>query len=251
MADSEASGAQILSGPLIIKAHRPGRTALMVVVAVIAVVAVGAGLLEVGQIRGGFNREQAVIAQELLQQQLLELEQQNTLLRDRVALLEESSRIDHEATVQLRMTLEAQDQEIMDLRQELAFYRGIVSPADGRAGLRLQRFSVQPRPSGEIGYELVLIQALRHDSNQSGQVRIVISGTDAAGPVELALATLSADGQASIPYNFRYFLTLTGLVTLPEGFAPEGVRVTLDPAANGQPNVEQSYNWADLVQGST
>jgi hypothetical protein len=240
-----------LSGPLIIKAHRPERTALIIVVTIIVVIGAGAALLEVGQIRGGFNRDQALEAQELLQQQLLELEQQNALLRDRVALLEESRRIDSEASEQLSVALEAQDQEIMDLRQELAFYRGIVSPADGRAGLRLQSFALEPQPGGVLGFELVLVQALRHDRNQAGQVRINVSGSGAEGPLELDLSAMTADAQASIPYTFRYFQILTGTIVFPDGFVPETVLVTLDPTASGQANVERSYSWAELVQGST
>jgi uncharacterized protein DUF6776 len=238
-----------LTGSLVVKAHRPGRTALFLVAGLIVIAALSAGLFELGQIRGGFNRERASQEQALQTQQIQEFDRQNQLLRERVALLEESGRIDREAATQLTTTLEAQDREIGDLRQELAFYRGIISPADGRAGLRLQGVSLAPQAGGTLSYELVLVQALRHDRNQTGQVRISISGTDAAGPRTLALQDLTAEADASIPYTFRYFLKLTGELRLPEGFDPEEVRVTLDPSASGQPNVEQSFGWTELTRG--
>jgi len=240
-----------LSASLVVRAHRPGRTALLVVLVLVVVTALGAGLFELGQVRGGFNREQAGVERDLLEGQLGELEQQEQLLRARIALLEESSRIDREAAAQLRATLAAQDQELTDLRQELMFYRGIVSPEDGQAGLRLQELTLEAAADGGFRFELVLIQALRHDRDQSGVARIRVSGSDADGPRELALPELATDGGASIPYTFRYFLRLTGEIHLPDGFIPEAVHVTLDPEVRGQADVERSFDWSGLVASGT
>ena len=49
---------------------------------------------------------------------------------------------------------------------DLAFYRSIVSPADGIQGLRIQRFEVLPgeRSRGSRAPKLTLVQAMRHES---------------------------------------------------------------------------------------
>ena len=53
-----------------------------------------------------------------------------------------------------------------DQTDDLAFYRSIVSPADGIQGLRIQRFDVtQGARPREFVMKLTLVQAMRHDKH--------------------------------------------------------------------------------------
>lgn len=239
-----------MSGSLVVKAHKPGRTVSLALAGLVVAGLAGYALFELGQLRGGYNREQTGLERELLLAQLSEMDHQNALLRERVALLEESSRIDRETAQQLQQALSTQDGELLDLRQELAFYRGIISPDDGQAGLRLQEVTVEPAAPGGYGLELILVQSVRHDRNQAGRARITLEGVGPEGPLSLSHAELTGTDGAGLRYNFRYFLHLSGTLSLPEGFRPSNLTVTLDPDAGGQAELVRSYDWDELTQRS-
>jgi hypothetical protein len=139
-------------------------------------------------------------------------------------------------------------------REQLAFYRGIVSPEDGIGGLRIQRFQVLPG-AGEHQYRLrlVLVQSMRQEAVVSGAAVVQIEGVRDNKPEQLALtnaiaqpgANARADGQ--LPFNFRYFQNLEQDIVLPEGFEPRAVNVEVR-SARLQP-VRESYPWRVQAEG--
>ena len=53
-----------------------------------------------------------------------------------------------------------------------------------------------------------------------------------------------APGQAQgLPFSFKYFQQVTGTVMLPEGFAPNRIKVQVDAAEGGR--IDQGFAWAE------
>src|SRR5690606_34897958 len=90
-----------------------------------------------------------------------ELERENAVLRT-------SREVDRETYAQVEANLARLETTIQAQEEELAFYRGIVSPQDGHLGLRVQSLEILPGDR-ERHYllRLVLVQAIVHSRRVS------------------------------------------------------------------------------------
>lgn len=169
-------------------------------------------------------------------------------LQRRQAILETSGEIDAETYSAVKAELAALQARIQGLEEELAFYRGIVSPGDGVAGLRIQNVEILPGPAGRAHLlRLLLVQAIVHNDRVAGTVRIRVSGTQGAEPVMLGLSELAAaGGPEELDYGFRYFQSIEQELTLPEGFVPGQVAIEIWPQEPRGETVTQEFEWAQV-----
>ena len=80
-------------------------------------------------------------------------------MQEQLAVLKRSSEIDRRATREVRNEYAGLREKAMELRKQLAFYKGIVSPGDAKPGLRVQRFHLEPtQEEGGFFFSLTLTQ---------------------------------------------------------------------------------------------
>ena len=97
--------------------------------------------------------------------------EKNAELSQQIAILQRSSEIDRLASLEVRSEFAALQDQMVALSEELEFYRGIVSPKDGKAGLRIQRFNIEPGSvSGVFNYQLMLTQVQRNERYVRGVI---------------------------------------------------------------------------------
>src|SRR5690606_11397000 len=65
-------------------------------------------------------------------------------LEEQAVYIQRSQEIDEQACSAVRESLTQLQAEVSDLREQLAFYRGIVAPEQSRAGVRVYEFKVEP-----------------------------------------------------------------------------------------------------------
>ena len=97
-----------------------------------------------GQASAGLQAAQVALDRRELTAKADRLERQNARLNARVAELEMARKLDREAYGQVEKTLGELQSQLSRQTDDLAFYKSIVSPADGVPGLRIQRFGVLP-----------------------------------------------------------------------------------------------------------
>jgi hypothetical protein len=196
-----------------------------------------------GQLAAGHDAAAGARARRVLESDAARLESRNSKLNARVAELEMARRLDSEAYGEVERTLGDLQSRLARQGDDLAFYRSIVSPADGVQGLRIQRFAVRPgtQPT-EFVIEITLIQAMRQDSSVSGLVQVIIQGMEGARPVKYPVSQLLGRSHAQLPFSFRYFQTIQCAVTLPDGFAPFEVEVSVQSGRLHSP-LRQSFPW--------
>jgi Family of unknown function (DUF6776) len=171
-------------------------------------------------------------------------------LRRQLAVFKTSREIDRETYDQVEANLSDLQAKIQAQEEELAFYRGIVSPQDGLSGLRIQNVEVVPTAT-EQRYlvRLVLVQAIIHNQRVTGIVKLHVAGQQDGAAVTLDLADLAADGdEADIAYQFRYFEGFERELTLPVGFEPSSIEVEIWPHEPHAQTVKQSFPWS-VVSG--
>ena len=202
-------------------------------------------LYDLGKLRGvealGVLRTEHAV----LKKQHAKYVDDNANLREQVAILERSSQIDKQAAQEVQADLGQLQEDLQAAREEIEFYRGIISPGDVKSGLRIHQFTLEAGTvHGEYHYDLVLTQLKRNERHVSGVVDWVISGMMLGEPGELALAGVTNPAVKQLKFRFRYFQDLAGTIILPEGFEAEHVVLKVKPEGKGKPEpVEQTFDW--------
>ena len=81
---------------------------------------------------------------------------------------------------------------------------------------------------------------------QFGRVHLDVEGIFEDRPATLDWARLSAEGSAAPAFRFKYFQQLDGYLTLPQGFSPTRLVVSLESPGQA-PAVQRPYDWEDLL----
>ena len=207
-------------------------------------------MYEFGRYEAGFY----LLGSERREQTLLEtIEQQSALITEleaQNAILIRGEQIDRIAQTRLKDTLTDLQSEILELKEEIAFYRGILAPEDNHQGLRIERFELLSTPLEQrFHYKFVLTQALNRDRQLEGTLHLDIDGLQGEEKTNLDLSVLSTDGQQAHPFRFKYFQILEGDIVLPTGHIPIKVNVTIKPSNKGMKQFTTTYKWSEIKRG--
>lgn len=236
---------------IFIRRHKPWQRTWIVVIATAALLLAGFALYRYTRQSTVADFEKATTERDRLQQERRDLAQQLraakseiSKLRGDLAYAEQAQTIDGEACLSLKATLGKLESETGTLREQLAFYRGIASPNETKAGVRVQELRVRKKDEG-WHYDLVLIQSVREESRISGAAKVSIEGRLGNKPQSYELPQLVTSGEKNLVFSFKYFEEFAGEFKLPQGFKPLKVVVTLDPA-DDRPTVVNDYEWANI-----
>ena len=214
--------------------------------ALVVFAAVGGYLVyEFGRIQAGYDLVDAASDRHEYEQRIDGLEDEISALKEQIALLETHRDIDREAYREVEASLTDLQAKIQEQRDAIAFYRGIVSPADGNKGLRVQDLKLtRGKKEREYNIRLVLVQALKHDRKVSGNVNLTIEGDlDGVEKTFSYAELLPENAEAAWAFSFRYFQDFNRPVVLPDGFTPERVNVEVQSRTRSISSIEESFAW--------
>lgn len=232
------------TGRMVVRYHSPWRRRPVLIGALVAALLLLYGAFEWGRFQGGYSKIAEIQHRLKLNAKLDKLEEANTKLRSEIAAVELAREVDRKSYADVEKTLADLQAQVLKHREELTFYRGIVSPEDGIGGLRVQRFQILPGAvENHYRLRLVLVQSMRQDTVVAGSVTIQIEGVRDNKPVRLTLSETDAEKRSSdqVPFQFRYFQNLEQNITLPAGFEPRAVNVELRSARLAP--VRESFPW--------
>jgi hypothetical protein len=230
---------------LVVKAHSPWKTRLVAVLGLAALAFAGWSLFEYGRYTAGFDQADAVRAHDGLVAANKRLTKTVSDLQEKQAVLQRTSQIDHQAYTDLQGNLKNLQDEILELKEELAFYRGIISPRDASPGLRLQSFRVEPTGQArDYRFTIVLTQVLnKNDTVTRGEVRLHIDGLQDGRQKDLSLREVNAKRVRALSYKFKYFQNIEGELLLPRGFKAQRVTVQVLPYGRERDKIEKTFDW--------
>jgi hypothetical protein len=200
---------------------------------------------ELGRYQSGYSvldhrRERAGLTAELAEERAASDE-----LRRQLAIAETAGDIDRATYSEVESSLGELQAQIQAQEEELVFYRGIVTPQDRVAGLRIQSLEVNPS-DGEGRYlvQLLLVQAIVHNRRVSGAVKLQLEGVQDGQTTSFDAAEIVAPGQPyDMAYEFRYFQGLETELALPIGFEPQRVTVEIWPNEARAERINQTFEW--------
>lgn len=216
------------------------RASLLAVIAV-----VGYLVFEFGRIQANYNIVDAINERQDLEGQIADRDAEIESLRQEVALLQTHRDIDREAYKEVEASLGSLQAKIQEQQDAIAFYRGIVSPEDGAAGLKVQDLKLTRGDSERVFHvRLVLVQSLKHDRKVSGDVNLSIEGEQDGTAASYEYGDLlPGDTDKSWPFSFRYFQDFDREIVLPDGFTPERIRVEVRSKTRSIDSIEETYTW--------
>lgn len=189
------------------------------------------------------------------QRRLLEeiqvLNDQNSNLMSRNALLDRGAKIEHDVYVSIKGTLSDLQDEIVELKEQLSFYQNIVSPSKTNKGLKIQSFKISPSDAeGNYHYKITATKSEKTQRFVSGVIDLKFRGKILDKEQTLRLKDLVQNNAAIPKYRFRYFQSVEGDFNLPGGFEPREVVVTLKTKGRTK-SVSVTLSWAESVSGGT
>lgn len=157
--------------------------------------------------------------------------------------------VDAQAAQSLRETIaELRDQQA-GLREEVTFYKSLMAPSSIERGLQIAELELgRGEADNQFTYHLLLTQAEERRDWVQGNVTLDVQGVrarlDGSSAEEvLPLTDLTDVDPYPMKFRFRYFQNFRGTVTLPEGFRPQSVRVTVVPRGRSGDRDERSFDW--------
>ena len=228
-----------------IQMHGPGRIWVIRGLLLGLVVVIGYLLFELGRIKGGYDVVDAASERQQYRDRISTLQDEIVTLEQAVALLETHREIDQEAYKEVEGSLSALQVKIQEQRDAIAFYRGIVSPADGKSGLRVQDLKLtRGKQEREFNLRLVLVQAMQHDRKVSGDVSLSVEGSQDGVETSYTFTELVAsEAEKGWAFSFRYFQDFDRQLVLPDGFTPERIHVEVRSRTRSIASIEESFAW--------
>jgi hypothetical protein len=231
----------------VIKLHRPWVRWAMIGVGTVVVLIGSFALYALGRSQSGNDWAHTLrleAERHRLVTEIRRLRGENKQLSERVVLLERAGEIDKRAASVLNKSLLDEQAELAALKEQVAFYRGIVSPEQSSAGVRVYELQLRPGSEADLyQYDLVLIQAMRHENSVAGTADLSFSGLQDGQPRHYRLSEIEVEQGKTLVFSFRYFQQLSGTVRLPRGFKPSRVQVDVTRSGNPPVRFQQSYDW--------
>lgn len=212
---------------------------------VVALLVGGYLMFEFGRIQADYNVVDAAQEREDAEDRIAELERGIGALKQEIALLETHRDIDREAYKDVETSLASLQEKIQEQRDAIAFYRGIISPADGQRGLRVQDLRLRKgKDDRQYHIRLVLVQVMQHDRSVKGEVNFSLEGAQDGIATTYNLEQLvPADEDSNWPFSFRYFQDFDRQLILPEGFLPEKINIEVLSRTKSIASIKQSFLW--------
>lgn len=226
---------------LVVRQHRPQRRLRLAALIGLA------WLASVLLVLGVMHLLQGQIASVVDHSELIQARSQIEALRQRNAALERSEQVARAANADLQQTLRDHQEQIAGLRADLAFFSRLTGGGK-REGLNVHGVRVQPGDTARVYNVIVtLTQNLKSGQVAGGHVRLEVSGVLAGKLTTLPWSQLAPDQEANgLTFSFKYFQQIKATVMLPEGFAPNRIRVIADGGGD-MGRADQEFTWTDAL----
>ncbi|MGB0955167.1 MAG: DUF6776 family protein [Panacagrimonas sp.] len=232
------------------------RSRLRFVLVVILVATCAAGVYAFyQQVRQATAREFQVAKGELehlraeqrrLSRELGDAKDQAKDLRAEIAFLKQGKQINQQACAAVEQSLPSLQAENAKLREQVAFYRNVVSPPSGESGIRIRqlRLSATQDPR-RWRFDLLLTRSSTQGKRADGVIELEVKGHADGKFRRLTQKTIFEPDTPPLVYSIRNKEELGGELQLPDGFQPDLLTVTLIPKAGVRTVAE--FDWDRLL----
>jgi len=228
-----------------VRQHQPWKVWLGIVL----LIALMAMFFFLGKGYQSYQFDHLQLERETLISRIGELETRNHNLLQKNAHLDGSSKIERDAYELANQELARLQREWLAQKEELVFYRGIVSPKDAALGVNLQSFVVRKKNNqNHYSYKMILTKSGKSTKRIRGGTNIVIRGEKGGRVSEMKLSDLALENQGKdAKFAFKYFQVFEGDIALPEGFEPFEVEIGIKPTTKKVESFTETISWTSVL----
>lgn len=181
-------------------------------------------------------------------QQLAELnEKVNTLTAERdrfsstVNAAESRLNIEKAAQEQLGQQIKVLETQNAKLKEDLAFFEGLLPNATGSQGITIQRLTAELVTPTQLRYRMLIMQGGK-GANFVGNVQLLVTATVAGKSTVLIFPGVSATAaeKTASQLDFKYYQRVEAELTLPEGAVVKAIQAKV--MEKGQVRAQQTSN---------
>ena len=178
------------------------------------------------------------------------VQKRNQELVNDVSKMSNSVEIERQTGQQLKSILLEKEFEMAKVEQELTLLRSLVAPENAALGFQMRNFNLRHSPrEQEFYYDLLLTQSGVSKKPVKGDLKIYIDGLVGGQKQRLSFVEVSPEKLKQVPYQFRFFQRLSGVIQLPENFQANQIELKVMPAGKSSKMIQMTYKWAELLSG--
>ena len=231
----------------VIKEHHPGRLAVRTILLLLLWATCVWSAYHYGWNEAAHLFDHEFQKSKPLYDRLKDVVGKNRDLQARMAIFERTAQVNREAKAGLVQEIRDLQQQAAELREEISFYKLIISPENSSKGLGVYSLRVTPAAENLYHFKMILTQAGESDTLAEGDVDMTIKGVLNGQAEHLRLSDIQVPEDKALTYRFQYFQELTGSLQLPEEFVPREVVVEL--TQNGDDEIEnpvKRFDWLNV-----
>jgi hypothetical protein len=195
-----------------------------------------------GQFLSGFNRSAVAEKRVQLESDLAQATSENAKLRTKASELESDLNIMRGAQATLfKQTLELQG-ENTQIKEELAFLQKLFSDTGKQGTILIQRLSVERERDDAYHYSLLIVRGGKPIDDFSGQLTLQASILTEGRPVTIVLPEDQPDAAAALKLKFKYYQRIEGTIRVPQGSELRTLQAKVMETGQTTPKATRSLN---------
>ena len=214
--------------------------------ALLALVALVGGMwwwgFDFGQFLSGFNRSAIVEKQDRMEKDLATLREENTRLRSRSSELESDLSMARGAqAASSRQALELQN-ENTQIKEELAFLQQLFSDEGKLGTITIPRMAVEKVGDDAYRFSLLIVRGGTPTDEFSGQISLQAALVVGGLPESIVLPDDQPDTASALKLKFKYYQRVEGTMKVPGGSQLKSLEAKVLEGGQGAPKATRSLN---------
>jgi len=229
------------SHQLVVTSHRPGRRWLEILLWVLAILF----FFLVGFFWGSGFLDNAVLENHRMTSELQQLRAEEKELRQQFTNVQLASNVDRGSLEQVRKLVTSLQLQLAANEEELRLYRNLMQPGGSESGLQIGELMLKSLGDGQgASYRIVIQQKDSKLKTVKINLKVELEGARNGIKETLSLDQLDENvGTSPVAVKFKYFHMLEGVLTLPVGFEPRAIKVSVWKTNAGANAVERRFDW--------
>jgi hypothetical protein len=195
-----------------------------------------------GQFLSGFNRGEIAEKQARLETEVAQFKDENAKLRARAAQLESDLNITRGAQTTLsRQSLELQS-ENTQIKEELAFLQKLFSDTGKQGTISIQRLSAERERDDAYRYSLLVVRGGNPSDEFAGQLTLQAGLLMGGHLATVALPDDQPDASATLKLKFKYYQRIEGTIRVPPGSQLKTLQARVLELVQTSPRATKSLN---------
>lgn len=216
---------------------------LFLVLALAVGLALAFWLYDIGSQYAGLDRGETRRELHRLRDEAARLAADNADLRGKAEASQRQLQIEQATQKELAASLQSLQDENARLKDDLAFFRSLMSSGGKAEVVSIYRFQVEHSLlPGEYRYRLLLLQSGPREKEFAGKVELLVNGSQ-GGKRDVVAVPLQGPGKdPKMPVDFKFYQRLEGTFQVPHGFSASHVQVRVYTAGGGEPKLMKTVD---------